>query len=73
MLAAGIATCTAGVGLIRRRIWGLWLALAIFSVNAVGDTINIFIGEPLKGLGGLLIAGGFLFYLLRPTFRSHFR
>jgi hypothetical protein len=68
---AGIMAAT-GYGLMKGFRWAWWLAVAIFAVNGVGDTVNIFIGEPLKGIAGLLIAGIFLFVLFRPTMKAFF-
>ena len=73
-LLLGIAAITAlaGSGILNGRKWGWWIAVAIFGINSAGDAVNIFAGEPLKGLAGVVIAGCFLFYLLRPATRAYF-
>jgi hypothetical protein len=73
-LLPGIAVITAltGYGLLKGRKWAWWMAIAIFAVNGAGDAINIFLGEPLKGIAGLVIAGCFLLYLFRPATKAFF-
>ena len=36
------ACTTAALGLLRCARWGYWTALAILSINLVGDTLNVF-------------------------------
>lgn len=73
-LLLGIAAmmATTGYGLLKGYKWAWWLAVATFAVNGAGDVVNIFIGEPLKGIAGLLIAGIFLVVLFRPATKSFF-
>ena len=72
LFAIAAIMATTGYGLLQGFKWAWWLAVATFAVNGVGDTINIFIGEPLKGIAGLLVAGMFLFVLLRPATETFF-
>jgi hypothetical protein len=73
-LLLGIAPiiATTGYGVLKGFKWAWWMAVAIFAVNGAGDAINIFIGEPLKGIAGLLVAGIFLFLLFRPATKAFF-
>jgi len=72
LLGISVITALAGFGILRGRKWGWWIAVAIFGVNGAGDAVNVFVGEPLKGLAGLLIAGCFLLYMIRPATRAYF-
>ena len=72
LLAIAAITAFAGYGLLQGRAWAWRMAVAIFAVNGAGDAINIFLGEPLKGIVGLAIAGCFLFYLFRPAAKTFF-
>jgi hypothetical protein len=72
LLGIAVITGSAGYGLLKARKWAWWMAVSIFAVNGAGDAVNIFIGEPLKGIVGLAIAGCFLFYLLRPATKAFF-
>ena len=70
LLAATLVV--ASVGWFKRRRWGWWLAVVIIATQVLGDLINIFRGDLLRGGAGFLIAGALLFYLLRPQLRSAF-
>ena len=69
-LAATLAA--ASLGWFKRRRWGWRLAVAIIATQILGDLVNIFRRDLLRGGIGLLIAGALLFYLLRPRLRSAF-
>src|SRR5229473_1636769 len=62
----------ASLGWFKRRRWGWRLAVAIIATQVLGDLVNIFRGDPLRGGIGFLIAGALLFYLLQPQLRSAF-
>ena len=72
LLGIAAVTALACYGLLKGRTWGWWMAVAIFAVNGAGDAVNIFAGEPRKGIAGLLIAGCFLLYLFRPVTKAFF-
>jgi hypothetical protein len=62
-----IATAAAGTGLLRGKKWAWWLSIAVFAASGLGDLINLWITKDLlKSGSGVLIAGAFLFFLLRP-------
>ena len=68
-----VALAQAAVGWFRRRRWGWVLGTSIIAINAVGDLVNLAIGEQLKGTVGLVIAGLLLVYLTRPRVRNYFK
>lgn len=55
----------AGIGWFRRRHWGWWLAVAVIATQVLGDLVNVFLGDAVRGVMGFSIAGALLFYLLR--------
>ena len=71
-LLLGAILAAAGIGWIRRRVWGWRLAIGVISSQVVGDLTNAFLGDIVRGVIGFLIAGALLFYLLRPKVRSAF-
>jgi len=71
-LMLAIVMVTASVGCFRRRIWGWWLAVAIFVIDGLSDAGQILIGHFLEGGIGVGAAGAILFYLSRPKVREAF-
>jgi hypothetical protein len=65
--------CAAAVGWFRRRYWGWVLGTTIIAINAVGDVVNLAIGEHPKGAVGVAIAGLLLFYMTTGGVRKYFR
>jgi hypothetical protein len=63
----------AGVGWLRRRYWGWILGVSLIAANMVGDLVNLYMGELLKALVGVGVAGMLLIYMTRPHVRNHFR
>ena len=43
LFVVGAVACGGAVGIYRRRKWGWWLAVLLFSVNALGDAISLFV------------------------------
>lgn len=64
MAAICVACATAAVGLQRRKLWGYWTALAILSINLVGDVANAVFAQDWRTLTGLPIGGAMVMYLL---------
>jgi hypothetical protein len=63
----------AAVGIHRRQKWGWWLAVLLFSVNAVGDLFSLLVsGRILQGAAGVVISSFFLFYLMQSRVRRQF-
>jgi hypothetical protein len=71
-LMLAIVMVSASIGCFRSRIWGWWLAVAIFLVNGLSDVAQIFMGHFLEGGIGVAAAGAILFYLSRPNVRGAF-
>jgi hypothetical protein len=70
LLAAVLAM--AGTGWLRHRLWGWRLAVAVIATQVLGDLINFFNGDYLRGGVGFSVATALLFYLLRPVVRAVF-
>ena len=71
-LLLAVALAGAGIGWFKRRRWGWRLAVAVIATQVLGNLLNIFMGDVVRGGVGFLIAGALLFYLLRPEVRSAF-
>src|SRR5579862_3553325 len=71
-LGLGAAMVAAAIGWIKRRFWGWALAVIIIASQVLGDLVNVFRGEWLKGAVGAAIAGALLAYLVRPAIRGAF-
>jgi uncharacterized membrane protein (UPF0136 family) len=65
MALVGTACGLAAVGLARNREWGRRLAIAILTVNLVGDTLNAILRHDPIPLIGLPIGGLMIYYLVR--------
>jgi hypothetical protein len=72
LLALATLTTIAGVSLLQMRRWGWGLTVGLLATNCAGDAVRFILGDYLKGAAGMLIAGGFLIYLIRPEIRKHF-
>lgn len=74
ILSLGIVTVAAAVGLLRRKAWAWWVAVALFAVNGAGDVVSFIItGDWLKSLSGVVVASGFVWGLLSRRVRRYFR
>lgn len=67
-----IACALAAVGLFNRLSWGRRLAIAILSVNMVGDGVAAIVRSDPRTLVGVPIAGLFIVYLMRGKVRHRF-
>lgn len=70
LLAAVLAM--AGTGWFQHRLWGWRLAVAVVATQVLGDLINFFRGDYLRGSVGFSVATALLLYLLRPVVRAVF-
>jgi hypothetical protein len=64
MGVTSLACMTAALGLWRCTRLGLWTALAILSINLIGDLGNALIAGEKRALIGLPIGGLMIWYLL---------
>jgi len=65
MAVVGLACALAGIGLTRRARWGRLLAIAVLSVNLLGDLLTALIRREYRTLIGLPIGAAMIIYLLR--------
>ena len=71
-LLLGVILLIAGVGWLKSRPWGWWLAVAVVATQVVGNIVNVFTGDAIRGLIGATIATALIFYLLRHNVRAFF-
>ena len=72
MIVVAMACAAAAVGLWSRRRWGHRVAIAVLSVNLVGDLLNALVRGDRRTLIGLPIGGAMLVYLLTRRIREWF-
>ena len=72
-LLLGATLAVASLGWFKRRRWGWRLAVAIIAMQVLGDLVNIFRGDPLRGGIGFLIAGALLLLLHTVNHRMSVR
>jgi hypothetical protein len=71
-LVLAAAAAAASVGCYRRRRWGWWMVVAGLVANGVGDALQIFVGRPMEGIFGVVIAALLLVWLTRGSVRDQF-
>lgn len=71
-LALGAILSAAGIGWLRRRRWGLRLAAILFAAQVLGNLMNAFTGDIVRGGVGFIIAAALLIYILRSNVRALF-
>jgi hypothetical protein len=64
MFVVGAGCALAATGMWRGSRWGVRLALAILSVNILGDLFNALMRHDLRTLIGLPIGGAMIAYLI---------
>ena len=71
MIVVSAACATAALGLSRRERWGYRTAIAILSVNLMGDTLAALFRHDWRTLIGLPVGGAMIAYLIsrRQIFR----
>ncbi len=65
MFVVGAGCALAAIGLWRRSLWGVRVAIAILSLNIFGDLLNALVRHDYRALVGLPIGGAMIFYLAR--------
>lgn len=73
LLALGIGTFFAALGLLRGQRWAWWFGVVLFAIEACGNIVSYFlIHDALRSLTGAIISATFLFFLLRDSVRGYF-
>ncbi len=72
LLLLGATMAVAGTAWFKRRVWGWRLAVAIIATEVLGNIVNAFMGDVVRGGVGFVISGALLVYLLRPEVRAVF-
>jgi hypothetical protein len=65
MSVVGLACAAAARGLARRAAWGRRLAIAIITVNLIGDLTGAIVRHDPRPLIGLPVAGAMIWFLVR--------
>lgn len=65
MSVVGLACASAAVGLAKRAAWGRRLAIAIITINLIGDLAGAILRHDPRPLIGLPIAGAMIWFLVR--------
>ena len=65
MFVVGAGCTFAAIGLWRRSVWGIRIALVIVSLNIFGDLLNAVLRHDYRALIGLPVGGAMIFYLAR--------
>jgi hypothetical protein len=68
----GATMTAASLGWFWRRAWGWRLTAAVITMQVLGDLVNAFLGNIVKGGIGFAIAGTLLVYLLNARVRTAF-
>jgi hypothetical protein len=72
MIVVAMACAAAAAGLWTRHRWGYRVAIAVLSVNLLGDLLNAVLRGDWRTLIGLPIGGAMLTYLLSRRIREWF-
>ena len=72
LFAASASCATAAIGLWRGARWGHIVAIALISINLLGDIVNSVLGTEPRAIVGVPIALALLFYLVSRRVRDFF-
>ena len=72
MAVVCIACALAAVGLWRGHLWGYWLAVALLTLNLLGDIINVDLGPEPRATVGIPIVVMILVFLLGGWVKQFF-
>ena len=67
-----VACALAAVGLWRGLLWGYWLAMALLTVNLLGDIANVVLGTEPRAAIGIPIVVGILVFLMNRRVKRYF-
>ena len=70
MAIVGTACVLAAVGLAKNTEWGRRLAIAVLTINLIGDALNAWLRHDPKTLIGLPIGGLMILYLVKRNARK---
>jgi hypothetical protein len=73
LLALGVGTFFAALGLLRGRQWAWWFGVFLFAIDASGNIVSyVLTHDALRSGTGALISSTFLFLLCRHPVRRYF-
>jgi len=73
LLALGVGTFSAALGLLWGQRWAWWFGVVLFAMDACGNIVSYFLThDALRSLTGAIISATFLFFLCRDSVRNHF-
>lgn len=72
MAVVCLACLLSAIGLWRGLRWGYWLAVAMLTINLIGDVVNVVTGTEYRAIAGIPIALALLIFLLRKRTREYF-
>jgi uncharacterized membrane protein (DUF2068 family) len=73
LLALGVGTLFAALGLLRRQRWAWWFGVVLFAMDACGNIVSYFLThDALRSLTGAIVSATFLFFLCRDSVRGYF-
>jgi hypothetical protein len=73
LLALGIGTFFAALGLLRGQRWAWWFGVVLFAMDASGNIVSYFLThDVLRPATGAIVSATFLFLLFRDSVRDYF-
>lgn len=67
----GALAFAAALGLLRRRKWGWWIAVALFAIDGAGDLATALATGDWTKASGAAVAGALLYALGRNSVRGY--
>ena len=71
-LVMGVLYLITAFGLFTLKPWAWMVAIVVQVLSLISHTVSIVQGQVAGAVGGILIAGGILYYLLRPHVKAAF-
>jgi len=71
LVILGLIVLYTGWGLLKCRKWAWWVAVILLTANGIAGLISLALGN-FEEIIGILIVGGFLFYLTRSRVKRFF-